>query len=165
MEQASVVPTATIRRVMQANRSRDTKPELAVRRAVHAKGLRYNVAQAPLAGVRRSADLVFCKVKVAVFVDGCFWHGCPEHYKEPKSNTQYWRAKIHRNQERDLETSEIFRLHGWTVMRFWSHVDPMHAAEQIERTVTQKRQTLGPGAVFSQQDRNSAPTGGIRSHA
>ena len=82
------------RKVMQGNRSRDTKPELAVRRAVHALGLRYRVAQQPLREVRRSADLVFPSVKVAVFVDGCFWHGCPEHYREPGSHIDYWRPKI-----------------------------------------------------------------------
>src|ERR1700743_2121048 len=87
----------TVRRVMQGNRSRDTKPEMAVRRAVHALGLRYRVCSRPLPLARRTADIVFRKTRVVLFVDGCFWHGCPEHHTHPKVNADYWKDKIARN--------------------------------------------------------------------
>ena len=91
------------RRSMQANRSRDTGPEVAVRRAVHRLGLRYRVDVRPLPAVRRRADLVVRRAQVAVFIDGCWWHGCPDHYRAPRANSDYWSAKVARNQARDLE--------------------------------------------------------------
>jgi DNA mismatch endonuclease, patch repair protein len=120
-----------VRRVMQGNRSRDTKPEMAVRRAVHVLGLRYRVCSRPLPLARRTADIVSRKARVAVFVDGCFWHGCPEHYTHPKVNTDYWKDKIARNKARDEETASQLRNAGWTVLRFWSHVIPDEAAALI----------------------------------
>ncbi|WP_345390603.1 hypothetical protein [Nonomuraea salmonea] len=78
---------------MKANRSRDTRPELALRRAVHALGLRYRVASRPLPELRRTADMVFTKAKVAIFMDGCFWHGCPEHHTSAVRNSDYWAQK------------------------------------------------------------------------
>jgi DNA mismatch endonuclease, patch repair protein len=81
--------------------------------------------------VRRTADLVFRKAKVAVFVDGCFWHGCPEHHAHPKVNAEYWKTKITRNKARDKETTLELRKAGWIVLRFWSHVAPERAAAQI----------------------------------
>jgi DNA mismatch endonuclease (patch repair protein) len=128
-----------VRRVMQGNRSRDTKPEMAVRRAVHALGLRYRVCSRPLPLARRTADIVFRKAKVAVFVDGCFWHGCPEHHTRPKVNVEYWRAKIVGNKTRDEETTSELREAGWTVLRFWSHVIPDHAAALIVAAVRPER--------------------------
>ena len=79
---------------MQSNKSRDTKPELALRSAVHALGLRYRVAAKPLAGLRRTADLVFPRAKVAVFLDGCFWHGCPQHHTVASANAKFWADKV-----------------------------------------------------------------------
>jgi DNA mismatch endonuclease (patch repair protein) len=139
---------------MQGNRSRDTKPELAVRRAVHALGLRYRVAEQPLREVRRSADLVFPRVKVAVFVDGCFWHGCPEHYREPGSHVDYWRLKVDTNRARDFETTELFSLAGWTVLRFWAHEDPDVVAGQIRSVVGQRRRALAKQS--NPQDSNNS---------
>jgi DNA mismatch endonuclease, patch repair protein len=124
---------------MQGNRSRDTKPELAVRRAVHALGLRYRVCCRPLPWTRRTADLIFRKAKVAVFVDGCFWHGCPEHHVHPRVNAEYWTNKIMRNQARDNETTLELRNAGWIVLRFWSHVAPERAAAQILAAVRPDR--------------------------
>ena len=83
-----------VRKSMQSNRGRDTKPELALRRAVHALGLRYRVSVRPLPALRRTADLVFTKAKVAVFMDGCFWHGCPEHHTKAATNSEYWAKKV-----------------------------------------------------------------------
>jgi DNA mismatch endonuclease (patch repair protein) len=124
-----------VRRVMQGNKSRDTKPEIAVRSAVHALGMRYRVSARPLASLRRTADLVFRSARVAVFVDGCFWHGCPAHHSPPKTNAGYWSTKIQSNRRRDRDTTERLQMEGWTVMRFWSHEEPMSVAAQIADVV------------------------------
>ena len=116
---------------MRANRGRDTKPELAVRRIVHAAGYRYRVNARPESDLRRTADLLFTRRKIAVFIDGCFWHGCPEHYIPPKANDGYWSAKVSRNRERDVETTAVLEKRGWRVMRFWEHEDPAEVAEAV----------------------------------
>ena len=123
------------RKSMQGNRSRDTKPELAVRSAVHRRGLRYRVAVRPLPELRRTADLVFRKAKIAVFVDGCYWHGCPEHHTQPATNPEYWSAKITGNIARDQDTDAHLQKAGWTVLRFWEHEDPETVADAVERSV------------------------------
>lgn len=128
-----------VRRVMLANRSRDTGPELAIRRLLHARGLRYRVSARPLPELRRTADLVFRPAKVAVFVDGCFWHRCPEHGSTPKSNTAYWVRKLDRNDERDRETDARLLSAGWLVIRIWEHEDPVVAARRVARRVIQRR--------------------------
>jgi DNA mismatch endonuclease (patch repair protein) len=113
--------TPGVRRGMQANRGRDTKPEMAVRRAAHAAGLRYRVDHRPIPTLNRRADLVFTRAKVAVFVDGCFWHGCPAHHTVAKSNAPFWAEKVRRNRERDAETDSLLADDGWTVIRVWEH--------------------------------------------
>lgn len=124
------------RLTMRANRARDTKPELAVRRLLHARGRRYRVSYRPLPqDRRRSVDLAFTRKKVAVLIDGCYWHGCPEHFIMPKSNVDYWSAKIARNRERDAETTRLLQEAGWTVLRFWEHEDPEHIAADVERAL------------------------------
>lgn len=120
---------------MVANRSRDTKPELRVRSAVHRRGLRYRVSARPLPGLQRTADMVFRPAKVAVFIDGCFWHGCPEHYTAPRTNAGYWSAKIERNKGRDADTDQQLQGAGWTVLRYWEHEPTDAVAEDIIRTV------------------------------
>ena len=124
---------------MLGNRNRDTIPELRVRSLVHRRGLRYRVSQRPIPAVRRTADLVFRPVRVAVFIDGCYWHGCPQHYKESKTNVDYWRAKIAANCRRDLETDDLLRSEGWLVMRFWEHEPPELVAQAIAETVISRR--------------------------
>jgi len=119
---------------MQSNRGRDTSPELAVRQLLHATGLRYRVDFAPLGG-RRRADIVFTRKRVAVFIDGCFWHGCPIHATRPKTNADYWGPKLDRNVERDLETTASLESAGWTVLRFWEHEAPTNVAEAISKAV------------------------------
>lgn len=106
---------------MLGNKSRDTGPELAVRRLLHAQGLRYRLNGHPLEGVRRTADIVFPGKRVAVFIDGCYWHGCPEHYTAPKANAEFWRDKVLRNQQRDQDTNARLTAAGWRVLRFWAH--------------------------------------------
>ncbi|MFI0718480.1 very short patch repair endonuclease [Streptomyces sp. NPDC021224] len=123
-------PSVTSRMRHQARK--DTAPELAVRKLLHRGGLRYRV-NTPVPGMsRRTVDITFSRVKVAVFMDGCFWHGCPEHATEPKSNAAWWRAKLDRNMERDLETTEHLATQGWTVLRFWEH----EAASDVAATIT-----------------------------
>lgn len=120
---------------MQGNRGRDTRPELAIRSRVHRSGFRYRVHERPLKGLRRTADMVFRSVKVAVFVDGCFWHGCPTHATQPKTNARYWAEKIETNQQRDHQTDQLLQKSGWTVLRFWEHESPETAAETIVKVV------------------------------
>jgi DNA mismatch endonuclease (patch repair protein) len=124
---------------MQANRSRDTQPELAIRRQLHSMGYRYRVGIRPLPSLRRTADLVFSKEKLAVFVDGCFWHLCAVHGGIPKSNVEFWVAKLNRNVERDRETDALLSAAGWWVMRIWEHDDPKQAAETVARQVLKRR--------------------------
>ncbi len=127
---------------MQAQLSRGTKPELALRRAVHANGLRYRVNVRPLPELRRTADLVFRKARVAAFADGCFWHGCPEHgRREHKVNGWYWPEKIERNRERDADTDERLIEAGWLPIRVWEHESATEAADRIARAVRSRRPT------------------------
>jgi len=131
------------RAVMRGNRSRDTLPELAVRRHVHALGLRYRVGVRPLPAVRRTADLVFTRARVAVFVDGCYWHGCPFHYVPSKTNVTWWANKITRNQERDADTDARLRADGWIPIRVWEHEDAREAAQTVAAAVAAGRLRLG----------------------
>ncbi|WP_433191511.1 very short patch repair endonuclease [Actinoallomurus sp. CA-150999] len=127
--------SAGVRKSMQSNKGRDTRPELALRRAAHALGLRYRVSVRPIPSVRRTADLVFTKAKLAVFLDGCFWHGCPEHHTVAKTNADYWAEKVLRNRERDRETDRLFAEAGWRVFRVWEHEDPTVVALRIAELV------------------------------
>lgn len=131
---------------MLGNRSRDTKPELAVRRLVHASGLRYRVDYAPLRDRRRlRADIVFTRAKVAVFVDGCFWHGCPEHHVAAKTNADFWAAKVNGNRDRDGRTNSKLQEAGWTVLRFWEHEDPVAVAATVVEAVRARRAASSSG--------------------
>ncbi|WP_076183672.1 very short patch repair endonuclease [Mycolicibacterium fortuitum] len=136
---ASWASTPAVRRSMQANRGRDTAPELAVRRIVHARGLRYYVDRRPLPELHRTADIVFPTEKVAVFIDGCFWHGCPSHHTAPQMNAAYWSAKVATNQARDADTDQRLKDAGWLPIRVWEHVEPAVAADLIEEIVKQRR--------------------------
>ena len=120
---------------MQSNKSRDTKPELALRSAVHALGLRYRVSAKPLAGLRRTADLVFPRAKVAVFLDGCFWHGCPEHHTVASANATFWAEKVEGNRTRDRDTDTRLADAGWISMRIWEHENAAEAAQRVEKLV------------------------------
>ncbi|MER7827554.1 very short patch repair endonuclease [Streptomyces sp. NPDC096097] len=122
-------PSVSARMSRQARRN--TTPELAVRRLLHAAGLRYRL-QVKVPGMpRRTIDIAFPGAKVAVFLDGCFWHGCPEHATQPKSNAQWWREKLDKNMARDRETSELLAAAGWTVLRFWEHETPESVAARV----------------------------------
>ncbi len=128
-----------IRRRMERQARRDTAPELAVRRALHAMGLRYRVDLSPLPGLRSRADIVFTRQRVAAFVDGCFWHGCPDHGTLPKHNAAWWAEKIEANRRRDRRVDDTLRAAGWVVVRIWEHEDPVAAAERIAQVVRGSR--------------------------
>lgn len=130
------MPTAGRSANMRAIRSRDTTPELAVRRLIHARGLRYRCDLRFKAGdVIVRPDVVFTKQKVALFVDGCFWHVCDQHGRRPSANNQYWEPKLKRNLERDREQTDALRRQGWLVIRAWEHEEPSAVADLVERAV------------------------------
>ena len=125
-----------LQRRMSGQRSKDTAPELSLRRQLHAMGLRYRVHVRPLNDLRRTADIVFTRARVAVFVDGCFWHGCPDHGRRRHDvNPWYWPEKIARNRRRDADTDLRLNEAGWTVIRVWEHEPPGGAARRVGEVV------------------------------
>ncbi len=124
---------------MQRVRRRDTPAEVALRRLLFAKGLRYRVDSRPMPWLRGRADIVIKKYRLAVFVDGCFWHGCPLHGTMPRSNEGFWREKLAATKERDRAFAERLRAEGWTVMRFWEHADLNAAAKSVLDFINRRR--------------------------
>jgi DNA mismatch endonuclease (patch repair protein) len=124
---------------MSRQASKDTAVELAVRRLLHRAGLRYRV-EYPVPGMpRRRIDVAFPRAKVAILIDGCFWHGCPQHSTSPKANADWWRTKLDRNMARDRETTEHLVAAGWVVLRFWEHEDPEQVAARVTEAVHSTR--------------------------
>lgn len=126
---------------MLAQPSRDTGPELVLRRLLHARGLRFRVHRRLINGSARTTDIVFGPARVAVYVDGCFWHGCPIHYGAPSVNQGYWGPKIEKVRRRDRDTDSILATQGWEVVRIWEHDPMIEAAARIEQLVTARRLT------------------------
>lgn len=126
---------------MKSNRRRDTGPELAVRRLLHARGLRYRVDVPLEFDQRRRADVVFTRARIAVFIDGCFWHGCEQHYTMPATHPEFWAEKRLKNMARDLETNQRLEADGWTVLRFWEHESPESITTAIAQTYNARRRT------------------------
>ncbi|MCF4122077.1 very short patch repair endonuclease [Antribacter sp. KLBMP9083] len=120
---------------MSRAKRRDTAPELALRRELHARGLRYRVTFPVPGQRRRTIDVAFTRAKLAVFIDGCFWHGCPEHGTRPRSNSAWWRDKLAANQARDADTDRTLIELGWTVIRAWEHEAAADVADRIESIV------------------------------
>lgn len=116
---------------------------MAIRSVLHRRGLRFRVDQAPIPGVRRRADIVFRKARVAVFVDGCFWHCCPVHGTWPKANADWWRDKLETNKRRDVDTDRRLRESGWTPIRVWEHENPSEVADRIAELVRRARDHVG----------------------
>lgn len=114
---------------MQRMRRRDTKPEVLVRRALHHRGLRFRTNLKELPG---TPDVVFTRARIAVFIDGCFWHGCPDHLTVPRSNRKFWEAKLATNRARDRRKDEALTARGWTVLHVWEHEPPEQAADRVE---------------------------------
>ena len=132
--------SAAVTANMKANRRTDTKPELALRAALHALGYRYRKdfrLDLPLRRVR--PDVAFTRRKVAVFIDGCFWHGCPDHYRPSTKNKVFWEQKLAANRARDAQTNETLTAEGWAVIRVWEHEDMDAAANRIEAAVRATR--------------------------
>jgi DNA mismatch endonuclease (patch repair protein) len=123
---------------MQRQRRRDTKPEVALRSYLHRAGFRFRVDY-PLSGLRRRADLAFPRQQVAVFVDGCFWHGCPEHGTSPKANAAWWRTKIDANIARDRDTDARLAETGWKVVRVWEHESIEDSFDKVVTEVNKRR--------------------------
>ena len=125
-------------RRMKAVGQRDTAAEMEIRRRVHAEGFRYRVDHPVSTRPRRTADMAFTKAHIAVFIDGCFWHGCPEHGTLSKSNAKFWRDKIETNQRRDIDTTKRLKAAGWQVIRFWEH----EIKEDVEKCVTRVKEKI-----------------------
>lgn len=131
---------AAATRIGRANRRTDTKPEVQLRSALHRRGLRFRKDQLlRLGDVRVRPDVVFTRRRVAVFVDGCFWHCCPTHSTIPRSNRDYWVPKLGANVKRDRRVDAALREHGWLVLRFWEHEDSNTAADEVEQCLSQRQ--------------------------
>jgi len=140
-EPTSVGATA----IGKANRRVDSKPELRLRSELHRAGLRFRKDHLVRAGSARArVDVCFTRAKVAVFVDGCFWHMCPQHFAMPKSNTSYWGPKLEGNVVRDRRIDRALGEHGWTVIRVWEHADAQGAASEIAAVLRSNRVPIAP---------------------
>lgn len=138
-------PPSSASQSMRANRRRDTGPEMRLRRALHSIGYRYRVdKRLDLPGRRVRVDLVFTKARVAIFVDGCFWHGCPEHCRVPSDPSGYWHAKLLRNVERDRAVSDALAAAGWLVVRIWEHTSIDHAVDQVRAALSSPQRSPCP---------------------
>jgi len=126
-----------VRRSMQSNRPRNTSIELALRSALHRSGLRFWKHRRPVPGLRCEADILFPRIRLAVFVDGCFWHGCPEHATRPVRNGEWWAAKLDGTISRDRRNDESLAAAGWIVLRVWEHEPITQAADTINGVVAQ----------------------------
>lgn len=135
---------------MQNTRRRDTSPEKLLRSALHRMGLRFRLDRSPLPGMRSRADIVFPRERVAVFVNGCFWHRCPVHGTTPKNNREWWVAKLDGNVERDRRVDEELRRAGWRVVRVWEHEDAQASAAKVRDVVGDARR-IGHVAVKAGQ--------------
>jgi DNA mismatch endonuclease (patch repair protein) len=131
---------------MERQSRHETAAELALRSALHRRGLRYRLHEKVIPGLRREADVAFRSARVAVFVDGCFWHGCPEHGTTPKANRRWWRDKIEANQTRDRDTDDRLEAMGWLPVRVWEHEDVQEAAERIANAVHSRSKASPPTA-------------------
>ncbi|MDO4905794.1 MAG: very short patch repair endonuclease [Lautropia sp.] len=153
-----------VSRRMAKVRQKGTDAELALRRELHRLGLRYRVAFQVLSKPRRVADVAFPGRKIAVFVDGCFWHGCPRHATWPKRNADFWREKIETNRIRDLDTDARLAAIGWRVLRFWAHESPKDAARRVAEVVAEvdemNHRVSSPGSFNHQSARGSRSTDG-----
>lgn len=124
---------------MKQQLRRDTKPEMAVRQQLHALGIRYRVDVRLEPDLRTRGDIAWRGLRLAVFIDGCFWHGCPIHATGPKANADWWREKLDANIIRDRRAADALRDRGWTVLRFWEHDAPEAIAAEISRSLEQLR--------------------------
>jgi DNA mismatch endonuclease, patch repair protein len=129
---------------MQSNRGRDTVLEIELRRALHRAGYRFRKHRRPIRGLRCEADIVFIGLRLAVFVDGCFWHGCREHKTIPVAHGEWWTAKLNGNVARDRQNDELLRTSGWMVLRLWEHTSLDEMVRQVTSAVAQRRRAFRP---------------------
>jgi DNA mismatch endonuclease (patch repair protein) len=134
-----VASSERVRKAMRGQRTRDTLPEILLRRAMHRRGLRYRLHQRPVPTLRRTVDVVFRPARIAVEVRGCFWHACEIHGTWPKANADWWTRKLTGNRQRDDQLGDALRAVGWELIVVWEHDDPEAAAEQIARRVAERR--------------------------
>lgn len=132
--------TESVRRRMSCQAKKDTQAELGLRSALFARGLRYRLHLRVPNVPRRTIDIAFPGSRVAVFVDGCFWHGCPEHGRRVKTNSAWWERKIDRNRERDLDTDKRLEAQGWFVVRVWEHESVDDACDRVQAAIAQRQQ-------------------------
>jgi len=118
---------------------KDTAPELGLRRELHRRGLRFRIGYPVPGNRRRSIDVAFTRARLGVFVDGCFWHGCPVHGTRPSANSDWWNAKFNANRQRDRDTDRLMQEAGWRALRIWEHVAPMAAADMVEEELIEQR--------------------------
>lgn len=124
---------------MQQQRRRDTRLEVRIRKVLHRAGFRFRVDYRPEKSLRCRGDIVFTRWKVIIFVDGCFWHGCPLHATAPANNATWWREKLDANIERDLRNTRALEVLGWTVVRVWEHEDTDDVVARIRAAVDRMR--------------------------
>ncbi len=120
---------------MRANRARDTAPEIALRQALYARGLRYRVNARLIPESRMTVDIAFPRIRLAVEVHGCFWHGCPAHHRPATHNSSFWAAKIVGNIERDARKRDLLLASGWNLIVVWEHDDVATAVDEIAQWV------------------------------
>jgi len=121
---------------MKSIKGKNTKPELAVRKILWSKGIRYRIHDKSVFGV---PDISNKKRKLAIFIDGCFWHGCKRCYKEPTTNTAFWKEKIRNNKKRRLKVRRILKKQGWHVQEFWEHqvnFSPQSVIDSIMKNIS-----------------------------
>jgi DNA mismatch endonuclease (patch repair protein) len=140
---------------MRANRRRDTGPELALRRELHRRGLRYRVDHPPVPGLRCKADVLFMRARLAVFVDGCFWHSCPIHASLPTANAEWWLQKLQANVARDRRNDRELAAAGWRVLRIWEHEPAANAASRVQNVLEDRRSARVSGG-------RATSSGGVR---
>lgn len=137
--QLPVPSSSGVSRRMSRQRRRDTAPEITIRQRLHAQGYRYRVAW-PIPGLRRrTVDIAFTRARVAVFIDGCFWHSCPQHKTSPAANSDWWAKKLETNRLRDSETNAHLETLGWCVLRIWEHESPADAVARIAGLLSERR--------------------------
>ena len=134
---ADVLTKSQRKKCMRAIRGKDTKPELLLRKVLWHRGFRYRLKN-KLPG---KPDIIFPSERIAVFVDGCFWHGCPEHFQQPETNTAFWREKIEKNKERDKKVDTTLESDGWRVLRFWEHEVTKNLGNCVNRIISVLKET------------------------
>ncbi|WP_131733480.1 very short patch repair endonuclease [Gordonia paraffinivorans] len=137
---------------MSRQKSKNTAPEIAVRRCLHERGFRYRIDVKLEPDLRTRADLAWKGLKLAVFIDGCFWHGCPQHATRPAANREWWAKKLDTNIARDRRTDDALRSRGWVVRRFWEHQTPEEIADKIVETIDELRARDLRGSVVRPDD-------------